>query len=92
MIEMYKTMNHLNLSYIWEFFVKKNIPYNLRTKELCRLPSGQSHRYGLNSPSFRGSLLWNALDDELKRAEILRSFKRGIKEWDGNACKCLICK
>ena len=92
MIEIYKTMNHLNPSYIWEFFVKKDIPYNLRTKELCRLPSAQSHRYGLNSLSFRGSLLWNALDDELKRAETLRSFKRGIKEWDGNACKCLICK
>ena len=45
-------------------------------------------RYGLNSLSFRGTLLWNALDDELKRAETLRSFKRGIKEWDGNTCKC----
>ena len=44
MIEIYKTMNNLNPSYIWEFFVKKDIPYNLRTKELCRLPSAQSHR------------------------------------------------
>ena len=34
MIEIYKTMNHLNPSYIWEFFVKKDIPYKLRTKEL----------------------------------------------------------
>ncbi len=72
MIEIYKTMNHLNPSYIWEFFVKKDIPYNLRTKELCRLPSAKSHRYGLNSLSFRGSLLWNALNDELKRTKTLR--------------------
>ena len=43
MIEIYKTMNHLNPSYIWEFFVKKDISYNLRTKELCRLPSAKSH-------------------------------------------------
>ena len=92
MTEIYKTMNHLNPSYNWQFFVKKDIPYNLCTKELCSLPSAQSHRYGLNSLSFRGSLLWNALDDELKRAETLKSFKRGIKDWDGNACKCLICK
>ena len=27
--------------------------------------------------SVRGSLLWNALDDELKRDEILRSFEGG---------------
>ena len=73
MIEIYKTMNHLNPPYNWEFFVKKDIPYNLRTKELFRLPSAQSHRYGLNSLSFRGSLLWNALDDELRRAETLKS-------------------
>ena len=117
MIEIYKNMNHLNPSYIWEFCVKKDIPYNLRTKELCRLPSEQSHRYGLCclsfrgtllwnilddelqshryglcSLSFRGSLLWNTLDDELKRADTLRSLKRGIKEWDGKRCNCLISK
>ena len=88
MIEIHKTMNHLNHSYIWEFFVKKDIPYNLRTKEL----SAKSHRYGLNSFSFRGSFLWNTLDDELKRADTLGSFKTGIKEWDGKGCSCLICK
>ena len=92
MIEIYKTMNHLNPSYIWELIVKKDIPYNLRTKGLCRLPSAWSHRYGLNSLSFRGSLLWNTLDDELKRADTLGSFKTGIKEWDGKGCSCLICK
>ena len=68
------------------------LPYNLRTKELCRLPSAQSYRYGLNSLSFRSSLLWNTLDDELKTADTLTSFKRGIKEWDGKGCRCLICK
>ena len=25
----------------------------------------------------------HSLDDELKTADTLRSFKRGIKEWDG---------
>ena len=92
MIEIYKTMNHLNPSYIWEFFVKKDISYNLRTKELCRLPSAKSDRYGLNSLSFRGSLLWNTPDDKLKRADTLGSFKTRIKEWDGKGCSCLICK
>ena len=92
MIEIYKTMNHLNPSYIWEFFAKKDIPYNLRTKELCGLPSAKSHPYGLNYLLFRGSFLWNTLDDELKRAGTLESFKTGIEEWDGKGCTCLICK
>ena len=74
MIEISQTMNHRNPSCIRGFFVKKDIPYNFRTKELCRLPSTQSHRHGLNSLSFGGSLLWNAPDDELKTADTLRSW------------------
>ena len=61
-----------------ECFIALKIRFVLMSA-LCRLPSAQSHRYGLNSLSFRGSLLWNALEDELKRAETLRSFKRGSK-------------
>ena len=56
MIEVYKSLNHLNPEYMWEFFVKKDVQYYLRTKELCKLPSVSSQRYGLNSISFRGSL------------------------------------
>ena len=28
MIEIYKSKNHLNPSYIWDFFAKMDIPYN----------------------------------------------------------------
>ena len=62
---------------IRELFVKKDVPYNLRTKELCRLPSAQAHRYRQNCLSFRGSLLWNTLDYELKRAGTLREILKG---------------
>ena len=36
--EIYKTINQINPAYMWEFFVEKDMPYNLRTKVLCRLP------------------------------------------------------
>ena len=57
MVEIYKTINHLNPAYMWE----KDVPYNLRSKELCKIPFVNSQRYGISSLSFRGSLLWNAL-------------------------------
>ena len=66
MVEIYKSFNQLSPEYMWEFFIKKDVPYNLRTKELCKLPLVSSQRYGFNSLSFRGSLLWNTLNDELK--------------------------
>ena len=91
MIEVYKSLNHLNPEYMWEFFVKKDVQYNLRTKELCKLPSVSSQRYGLNSLSFRGSLLWNTIDDEIKLSPSLEVFKKKIRSWNGISCTCFIC-
>ena len=91
MIEVYKSLNHLNPEYMWEFFVKKDVQYNLRTKELCKLPSVSSQRYGLNSLSFRGSLLWNTIDDEIKLSPSLEVFKKKVRSWNGISCTCFIC-
>ena len=90
MTEIYKTSNQINPEYMWEFFVEKDMPYNLHTKVLCRLPQAQKNRYGLDSLSFRGSLLWNTLGDEIKRAGTLRKFKKSIVKF--KSCNCLICK
>ena len=38
MVEIYKSMNQINPEFMWEYFVKRDIPYNLRRKELCKLP------------------------------------------------------
>ena len=91
MIEVYKSLNHLNPEYIWDFFVNKDVQYNLRTKELCKLPSVSSQSYGLNSLSFRGSLLWNTIDDEIRLSPSLEKFKKKIRSWNGISCTCFIC-
>ena len=61
-------------------------PTTYRTKEICKIPSVSSQRYGINSLSFRGSLLWNALSDDLKFTTSLLNFKKEIRCWDGNNC------
>ena len=76
MVEVYKSFHHLNPEYMWEFFVKKDVPYNLRTKKLCKLSSVSSQCYGLNSLSFRGSLLWNTLNNDLKLTSSLAKLKK----------------
>ena len=78
--------NQINPAYMWEFFVEKDMPYNLRTKVLCRLPQAQANRYGIDSLSFRASLLWNTLKDEVKRTGTLTKFKKSIVKWDGKSC------
>ena len=34
MVEIYKTINHLNPPYMWDFFTKKVVEYELRIKLL----------------------------------------------------------
>ena len=83
-----QSLNHLNPEYVWEFFVKKDVQYNLCTKELCKFPLLNSQRYGHNSLSFRGSLVWNAIDDEMKFSPFLEIFKEEILSWEGINCAC----
>ena len=53
--------------------------YNLRTKNLCKLPTIRSTSFDLESLSFRGSFLWNTLDDSIKSEPTLLAFKNKIK-------------
>ena len=79
MTEMYKSMNQLNPSLIWEFHEKKHVTYDLRMQNLCKLPKIKTQGYGQESLSFRGSFLWNTLDDTIRISQSLRLTKRGSK-------------
>ena len=57
MVEVYKTLNHLNPPYMWDLFTKKVMEYDFRIKILCKLLPARSQRFGTNSLKFKGSLL-----------------------------------
>ena len=90
MTEIYNSMKKLNPSYLWEFHERKEITYDLRTKDLCKLPK-INKRYGSASLSFRGSLLWNTLSDKIKQIPTLAAFKNQIKLWTGDKCTGRLC-
>ena len=92
MLEIYKSMNHLIPSYIWHIHERKEIQYDLRTKHLCKLQSTKTIKFGMESLSFRGSILWNNLNDEIKELSTVASFKTKIKTWMSEKCNCKICK
>ena len=92
MVEIYKTINHLNPPYMWDLFTKKVVEYDFRIKILCELPPARSQRFGTNSLIFKGSLLWNSLSDDTKTSQSLAIFKQKIRSWDGAHCTCNICR
>ena len=92
MVEIYKTINHLNPPYMWDLFTKKVVEFDFRIKILCELPPARSQRFGTNSLIFKGSLLWNSLSDDTKTSQSLAIFKQKIRSWDGAHCTCNICR
>ena len=91
MTEIFKSMNGLNPPLVWQFHERKHVTYNLRMQNLCKLPPIKTMNFGLDSISFRGSFLWNNLDDSIKREKTLACFQKRIGKWSGARCTYKIC-
>ena len=92
MLEIFKTLKHLSLPYLWDLFTEKQVEYSLRTKNLVMLPQITTQKHGINSSAFRDSILWNALSDDIKTSENVAAFKKKIRGWKGENCNCRRCR
>ena len=92
MTEVYKTKWELNPSFMKQIFVEKRSSYGLRGCHDLLLPQVRTTCNGLETISFRGCRLWQALPNDIKQSETLSSFKRRIKVWRGVECNCRLCR
>ena len=92
MTEIYKALNHESPSFMGEFFLQRELTYDLRIKNTIQIPSTKTISFGKNSLAFRESILWNTMPDTIKSAENVFRFKKGIKAWNGDKFSCNICK
>ena len=92
MIEIFKTKNNLNPTFMKNIFTERNIQYSLRSENHLRLPKVKTTTYGIENIQYRGCHLWSSLPSEIKDSNTLAEFKRKIKSWKGNTCICRLCK
>ena len=92
MIEIYKTKNNLNPSFMRDVFTEKNNHYKLRSENHLQLPVAKTTTYGIENIQYRGCLLWSTLPKEIKDSNTFSEFKQKIKLWDGSSCVCRLCK
>ena len=59
-----------------DFFDLKNTRYDLRSKQLLKLPETSASRYGTQALCFKDSLIWNTVPDFLRAIGALRSVKK----------------
>ena len=50
-----------------DFFDLKNTRFDLRSKQLLKLPETSPSRYGTQALCFKGSLIWNRVPNKSKK-------------------------
>ena len=91
MIEIFKTKNNLNPTFMKKIFTDRDVQYNLRSKNHLQLQIIRTAKYGLANIQYIGHHLWASLPDEIKDSGTI-NFKKKIKSWKGNTCICRLCR
>ena len=91
MIEIYKSMNGLNPSFMKNIFVERELPYNLRTSKGIILPQAKTSSFGTENIRFIGQKIWQKLPKDVKESPTLLIFKAKIKRMQFE-CSCRLCK
>ena len=65
--------------------------FDLRSKQLLKLPETSTSRYGTQALCFKGSLIWNTVPNKIKNIGNIEDFKKHIKEWKPTTCSCKLC-
>ena len=93
-IEMFKTLNSINPTFVNDIFElrKTNRAIRNQYKPNLEVPIINQVTFGAKSIRYLGPEIWNTLPFDIKSSESLTTFKRIIKNWDTVSCKCPICQ
>ena len=93
-IEIYKTINNINPSFMKDIFQLRVANREARSQYKLNLeiPKINQVTFGTRSIRFYGPKIWNTLPLHIKSSENLLLFKTLIKNWDTISCKCLVCQ
>ena len=66
LVEVFKSLKHLNPPYIEEMIETKDVNYNLRDPQPLNQPKRNTTNYGLKTFSYLGTKLWNDMPNDMK--------------------------
>ena len=72
-IEIYRSKNKLNPSFMWKTYKEKIILNSLKRGIFLSIPNVNTQKYGINSLNFRGSVSWNNLPIKLKNVNFYKN-------------------
>ncbi len=92
-IEIYKTKNNLNPTFMKYIFVEKSVNlHNLRSKGTLKSKNIRTVSWGEDTLRYMGCKIWNIVPEEIKKLESYEQFKKQIRNWIPKDCPCRLCK
>ena len=76
-LEIYKTLNNLNPTFMKEIFYLKEHHYSTRNQGLA-YPNPRSVAYGLESFGYKASQMWSKIPHKIKQVEEITTFKSEV--------------
>ena len=92
MIEIFKTKNDLNPTFMKDIFAERDNYYSLRNINHLQLPKVRTTIYSTENIQYRGCFLWSSLPSCLRDCSTIQEFKRRIEQWNGDSCTCRLCR
>ena len=93
-VEIYKTLNDLNPSFMNDIFKLKINRREVLDKYKLNLdiPKWNQRTFCYKNLKVLGPKIWNNSPYHIKSSDNLDTFKNLLKNWDGNLCKCNLYK
>ena len=71
--------------------IKEN-KYNFRYSNILQIPTVRTTTYGKNSFRYAAAVLWNSFPEHFRQTSNFNHFKSLLNHWNGDNCKCSMCK
>ena len=88
-MEVFRTLNNLNPSYLQNLFIKNN--NSSRRKNDLEIPTRNTVTFGDKSIRTLGPHIWNSLPEDIKAETSFKVFKKSLEDWFRPKCKCNAC-
>ena len=71
---------------------EENASYNLRSGVTVTRRNIRTNKFGFETITTIGAVLWQNLPNDIKNSDSLNIFKHRIKQWTPDNCPCKICR
>ena len=71
---------------------RENSTYKLRHNNILQVPQVRTSKFGKKSFRYAATVLWNSFPDAFRKVNNIRQFKAINANWNGEECKCNLCR